>query len=36
LLQTLLPLLGLDISLENLSFEEPEEAIQQEPDMNYR
>lgn len=36
LLQTLLPLLGLDISLENLAFEEHEEADQQEPDMNYR
>jgi proteasome assembly chaperone (PAC2) family protein len=36
LLQTLLPLLDLDISLDNLTFEEPEEAVQQEPDMNYR
>jgi proteasome assembly chaperone (PAC2) family protein len=36
LLQTLLPLLDMDISIEDLPFEELEEAIQEEPDMNYR
>jgi proteasome assembly chaperone (PAC2) family protein len=36
LLHALLPLLDLDISLENLAFEGPEESVRQEPDMNYR
>jgi len=36
LLQILLPLLDLDITLEDLPFEELEEAVQEEPDMNYR